>query len=260
MFMEANVLSLEGTVKGKVELPSAFDEEVRPDLILRAVLAESTRLQQPQAHYPLAGMQTTAQYYGRMHTYRTGRHMGQAIRPRQKLAHGVQGKVRVIPSAVKGKRAHPHLAAKTIIEEMNKKEYQKAIASAVSATASLSTHTRMPIVVADEIESISKTKDMIKLLTTLKLIGKENKKKARIKKGLRRSTRQKHYRKSVLLVIGNENAAIKAARNIAGVDACIISNITANLLAPGGNPGRPTVWSEHAIKSLEASINKQNLA
>jgi large subunit ribosomal protein L4e len=114
--------------------------------------------------------------------------------------------------------------------------------------------------VAYEIESISKTKDMIKLLTTLKLIGKENKKKARIKKGLRRSTRQKHYRKSVLLVIGNENAAIKAARNIAGVDACIISNITANLLAPGGNPGRPTVWSEHAIKSLEASINKQNLA
>ncbi len=259
MFMEANVLSLDGTVKGKVELPSIFDEEVRPDLILRAVLAESTRLQQPQAHYPLAGMQTTAQYYGRMHSYRTGRHMGQAIRPRQKLASGVQGKVRVIPSAVKGKRAHPHLAAKTIIEEMNKREYQKAIASAISATASLSTETKMPIVIANEIESISRTKEMIRLFTNLKLISKETESKARIKKGLRRSTKQKHYRKSVLLVIGKDNSAIRAARNIAGVDACTITNITANLLAPGGNPGRTTVWSEHAIKELAASINKQNL-
>lgn len=258
MFMEANVLSLEGTVKGKVELPPAFGEEVRQDLILRAVLAESTRFRQPQAHYPLAGMQTTAQYYGRMHSYRTGRHMGQAIRPRQKLAHGIQGKVRVIPSAVKGKRAHPHLAAKTIIEEMNKKEYQKAIASAVSATASA--HTKMPIVVANEIESISKTKDMVRLFTVLKLIGSANGRKAHIKKGLRRSTKQKHYKKSVLLVIGKETTAIKAARNIAGADACAISNITANLLAPGGNPGRITVWSEHAIKNLEASISKQNLA
>lgn len=101
MSMEADVLSLDGKAKGKVELPSLFGEAVRPDLIQRAVLAENTRSLQPQAHYPLAGMQTTARYYGRMHSYRTGRHMGQAIRPRQKLASGIQGKVRIIPSAVR---------------------------------------------------------------------------------------------------------------------------------------------------------------
>jgi large subunit ribosomal protein L4e len=85
-------------------------------------------------------------------------------------------------------------------------------------------------------------------------------KKASIKKGLRRSTRQKHYKKSVLLVTANDCAAIRAARNIAGVDACTVSSITANLLAPGGNPGRPTIWSEQAIRDIEESVKKQNLS
>lgn len=100
---EIDVLSLDGKPKGKLEAPKAFQETVRPELIQRAVVAENTRKLQPQGHYPLAGMQTTATYYGAMNSYRSGRHMGIAIRPREKLGGGVQGKVRVVPSAVKGK-------------------------------------------------------------------------------------------------------------------------------------------------------------
>jgi hypothetical protein len=44
--------------------------------------------------------------------------------------------------------------------------------------------------------------------------------------------------------------AIKAARNIAGVDACTVSNLTANLLAPGGVPGKDD--------SMERACNKRN--
>lgn len=253
---EAEIFSIDGKPKGRMQLPLAFGEKVRPELILRAVLAENTRMLQPQGHYPLAGMQTTARYYGAMHTYRTGRHMGQAIRPREKLGGGVQGKVKRIPSATKGKRAHPHLIEKTIMEKINKREYQKAIASAVSATKSMH---GMPIIVSNEIESISKTKEILKLFKMLKVV-KEGDKKASIKKGLRRSTRQKHYKKSVLLVISKEDRAIKAARNIAGVDACLVSKLTANLLAPGGTPGRVAVWSEHAAKAIDASIKNQTIA
>jgi large subunit ribosomal protein L4e len=252
---EAEILSIEGKEKGKMHLPLTFEEKVRPELILRAVLAENTRALQPQGHYPLAGMQTTAKYYGAMHEYRTGRHMGIAIRPRQKLGSGVQGKVRIIPSATKGKRAHPHLIEKTIMERMNKREYQKAIASAVSATKSA--HGK-PIIVGNEIEGISKTKEILKVFKSLKVINEERS-TPNIKKGLRRSTRQRHYKKSVLLVIGKDGSAIKAARNIAGVDACLVSKLTANLLAPGGNPGRVTVWSEHAVKEIDASIKNQSI-
>jgi large subunit ribosomal protein L4e len=253
---ETDVLSLDGRPKGKVSIPSMFDESVRPELIQRAVIAENTMGLQPQGHYPLAGMQTTARYYGRMHAYRTGRHMGVAIRPKQKLGGGVQGAVRRIPSSVKGKRAHPHLVEKIIAERINKKEYQKALASAVSATGKTN-----PIIVADEIESVSKTKDMLKIFNNLNLkkeLG-ESSAKARIRKGLRRSSKIKRYRKSILLVVGKESGAIKAARNMKGVDACPVSKITANLLAPGGIPGRTTVWSESAIKNLEESISKQSI-
>jgi large subunit ribosomal protein L4e len=261
IFMEAEILSLDGKVKGKIELPKAFDELVRPELIQRAVVAENTRKLQPQAHYPLAGMNTSAMYYGAMNSYRSGRHMGIAIRPRQKLGGGVQGQVRVVPSAVKGKRAHPHLAEKIIKENINKREYQKALASAVSATNTFKTNkSKSPIILTNEIESIKKTKELLKIFSSINLLEQiKEDKQVRIKKGLRRSSIRKHYKKSVLLVTGKDARAIKAARNIAGVDACEVSNLTANLLAPGGVPGRMTVWSESAIKELDASLKKQNL-
>jgi len=166
---EADILSLDGRSKGKLALPGIFNEEVRPELVMRAVIAENTRKLQPQGHYQLAGMQTTAAYYGKMSSYRSGRHMGVAIRPREKLAHGAQGKVRIIPSARTGKRAHPHMVEKHLIEEINRKEYQKALASAISATVITRDGKPNPIVVSNEIESIGKTKEMLKVFNSLGL-------------------------------------------------------------------------------------------
>ena len=259
---ETEILSLNGEAKGKVALPKAFEEEVRPELILRAVLAENTRKLQPQGHYLLAGMQTTATYFGAMNSYRSGRHMGLAIRPREKLGGGALGKVRVVPSAKSGKRAHPHLIEKRLIEQINKKEYQRALASAVSATGKPSKHTKlkMPIVITNDIESIKKTKEIVKVINAIKLSDQlEEGKKSKLRKGLRRTSSRRRYKKSFLLVLGKESSAIKAARNIAGVDACEVSKLTANLLAPGGVSGRITVWSENAIKNLEESIKNKSL-
>ncbi|HUY70262.1 MAG TPA: 50S ribosomal protein L4 [Candidatus Baltobacteraceae bacterium] len=251
----ANVLTIEGTNKGTVELPKAFSEAVRQDLINRAVVAERSYELQPQGHYPLAGQQTTATYYGAMHSYRTGRHMGKAIRPREKLGGGVQGKVKVVPSAVKGKRAHPHLVEKILIERINKREYQKALASAISATAKDS-----PLIVEDRIEEVKRSKEMVGIFNKLKLSAHlERSRKPTLKKGLRRSTKQRHYKRSVLLVVSKISPAMKSARNIAGVDVCTVFTMRANLLAPGGNPGRVAVWSESAIKQMDSAMEKYSL-
>jgi large subunit ribosomal protein L4e len=43
---------------------------------------------------------------------------------------------------------------------------------------------------------------------------------------------------------------------VAGVDVCTVSELRAELLAPGGNPGRLTVWSEHALEKCDESIGK----
>jgi large subunit ribosomal protein L4e len=257
---------MQGSTKGKMELPEIFMEQVREDLIRRAVVAELSLRLQPQGHFPLAGMNTTAAYYGAMGSYRTGRHMGIAIRPRQKLAGGRQGEVRRIPSARKGKRAHPHVIEKTLVEEINNKEYQKAIRSAIAATARtelVKSHHRVeraPFILSDEMESMKKAKDVMAMFSKLKLDADVEKSHRRsIRKGQRRLSIRRHFRNTVLIVVKDDKGIIKAARNIPGVDACTTGNITAALLAPGGVPGRITVWSESAVKGVADEVAKLKL-
>ncbi|MEM3227709.1 MAG: 50S ribosomal protein L4 [Candidatus Micrarchaeaceae archaeon] len=263
--MKANILDINGKLRSELEMQSAFEEPVREDIIRRAVLAESSLALQPQAHSVMAGIQTTASYFGAMSSYRTGRHVGHAIRPKEKLGGGVQGKVRRIPSAVKGRRAHPHMVEKILVERINLKEYRKALRSAVAATASNSYVKRkpegvqLPIIISDEIEAVPKTKSIMNIMKNLKLSSfiESCKASKHIKRG--RSGNERHYRKSVLLVVSRKDApAIKAARNIAGADACDVHSIKAGLLAPGGMPGRLVVWSESAFKSIDTAIEGIN--
>lgn len=248
------VYDLNGSPKGDMGQPEAFSSEARPELIRRAAAAETTSNLQPQGHFVLAGMQTTATYYGAMNEYRSGRHMGIAIRPREKLGGGRQGKVKRIPSAVKGKRAHPHMVEKILKENMNRREYQGAIMSSIAACSGSST------VVDDAIEGIARTREMVKVIGALKLGRQlEEGKKKRLGKGLRRGTRIRHYKRSLLVVVKEDKGAIRAARNIAGVDACTISGITVSALAPGGNPGRRVLWSESALKGVAEAVKRMSL-
>ncbi len=254
---DTDVFSIDGKKKGSVAIPDIFEEMVKPELILRAVNAENTRRLQPQGHNPMAGMDTTAMYYGAMHSYRTGRHMGIAIRPRQKLGGGQQGMVRRIPSSTKGRRAHPHKIEKTLIEQMNKREYTKAIGSAIAA--SVSQETKKPIVVTNEMESIKKTSEVVTLIRNLKLGAKLDNVDKRVRKGLRRSGKRKSYTHAILMVVSKESPALKSARNIAGVDICMVNKLSTGLLAPGGKPGRTAIWSESALNGLQAAVSKIRL-
>ncbi len=257
-----NILDLKGAVKGSVQRPAAFGESIRPEIILRAAVAEQTMKLQPQGHFLLAGMQTSAKYYGAMGSYRTGRHMGIAIRPRQKLGGGRQGDVRRIPSAVKGKRAHPHMIEKTLVERINKKEYQKAVASAIAATA-LKDYVKaskdLPIVLSDDVQALKKTKDVIRLIEALGLGAQLENDGPRIKRGIRRSAVQRRYKRTALFIVKSDNGISRAARNIPGVDVCRTDSLKVNLLAPGGRPGRLVIWSESAAKSIDEDITKLHL-
>src|SRR5271157_1596970 len=248
-----SVYGIDGSVKGSIELPGVFSVPLRPEVIRRAVLSEESYKLQPQGHFVLAGMQTSARYYGRMHSYRSGRHMGIAIRPREKLGGGIQGKVKRIPSATKGRRAHPHMVGKIIVEKINKKEYLLALMSAVAATASAGS--KAPLVVSNAIESVKKTKEIMSVFGKLGFSEKIAQSHDPKFGGHRYSVRR-HFKRSLLFVAGKECAAIKAARNIPGVDACAVSALTVGKLAPGGNPGRMTLWSEDAVKSIEGSVTK----
>jgi len=258
-----DVFQIDGSIKKSIELPDVFNVRVSMPIIKRAAIAEMTRKLQPQGHYALAGMQTTAAYYGAMSSYRTGRHMGIAIRPREKLGGGVQGKVKRIPSATKGKRAHPHMIEKRLVEQINNKEYIQAIAGAIASTmfemqgAGIK---RAPIIVSDDVESIDKTKQIIAMLKKLNLYEYiQERSKPSLKKGLRRSSRMRLFRKSLLFIFSKNAKALKAARNIPGADACDVNSLTVNMLAPDGNAGRLTLWSESAINNIKGALDSYDI-
>lgn len=258
-----DVYNLEGKVERSINAPSVFAGEFREDLVRRALLAEQSREYQPQGRFLLAGFQTTAVYVGKYSAaYRRGRHMGIAIRPRQKLGGGAMGDVRRIPSATKGHRAHPEKIEKVLEERINAKEYAAAIRSAVAACADAAKVTSkhkvdaksFPIVVDDRLESISRTKELMRVLQAIGL-GRDLEKshKPKLRHGLKRLSSSRHFRSSVLIVSKSGSAVLRAGRNIPGVDVCSVDELTISKLAPGARP-RLSVWTEGAVNGVDKAV------
>ncbi|MGC9132531.1 MAG: uL4 family ribosomal protein [Candidatus Micrarchaeia archaeon] len=255
--MQAKILNLEAKEEGEIELPKIFEISPNVELIERAFLAERSYLFQPQGRFPLAGMQTTAEYIGRKGAYRSLKNRGIAKLPREKLGGGVMGNVKFIPSAVKGRRAHPPKVEKRIIERMNRKEYTLALMHAIAFTLKANSPLKQPIVVDSKIEDISKTKEVVSFLKSIGL-GNFLKSKPKIRKK-RRSSRVVKYKKQILIVASSKDAKIvKASSNITGVRACGVEELRVIFLAPNANP-RIVVWSKKALESLEEKIKNIKL-
>lgn len=263
--MQANVRDIDGKAAGSVKLPEVFETAYREDVVKRALLAEQSRRYQPQGRDLLAGLRTSAEYVGRMNTYRSRRHSGGPPRPRQQLAGGALGDVRRIPSAKKGRRAHPQKTEKVIVERINRKEYVLALRSAVAATANAELinnrffNGTLPIVVSSGIEKIAKAKELMKAISAL---GLEKEVAAshtpRIDNKHRRKVEKRHFRKSVLIVAKNSELVERAGRNIPGVDVADVGKLSISLLAPGAKP-RLTMWSQAALDGLEEALQKSKV-
>ncbi|MFA5077642.1 MAG: 50S ribosomal protein L4 [Candidatus Micrarchaeia archaeon] len=259
--MKAEIYSLEGKASGSVELPACFSEAVRPDLIKRAVLSDESRTYQPKGSFRLAGLQTSAVYKGRKEDFGSLKNRGGAKLPREVGSKGQHGKVKRIPSAVKGRRAHPPKPQKILIEEMNPKEYSKALRSAIAATANPELaksrghifNSKLPLILDNSLESVSKTKQVMNIFEKLGLATDVLKAKNNTKalSGIRHTrSKSKYVPKSVLLVVKG-GSVLKAARNLAGVDAVKVSELKVRHLAPGTHPGRLTVFSASAVEELK---------
>ena len=58
-----------------------------------------------------------------------------------------------------------------------------------------------------------------------------------------------------MLVVSQKCELIQAARNLQGIDVCNVRDLNAEILAPGTDAGRLTLWSEKAIDIM----GKENL-
>lgn len=249
--MVVKVLNLEGEAVKEIELPKVFKTPVRPDLIRRAFLAIKTARIQPQGRDPMAGKRTTARSLG------VG--LGIARVPRIKGSR----RAALAPMTVGGRRAHPPTTEKKIRERINRKEKSLALKSAIAATAYkffvkkrghvVEEIELFPLVVTDDLEKLEKTAEvrdlLIKLGVWADVIRAKEGIRVRAGKGKMRGRRYKKP-KSVLIVVGKKGSVLKAAKNLPGVDVALVDKLNVELLAPGGEPGRLTVWTEAAIEYL----------
>ncbi len=259
--MKTSIVGMDGKKGKEVTLPRQFSEEFRPDLIKKAVLAQQSHNIQAYGTKEGAGLRQSAFITKRRKHYKTTYGRGQSRTPRKVLSrkgmnfHYVGA---VAPNTVGGRVSHPPKAAKIWDLKINVQERRKAIRSAIAATMNATLvkrrgHTTESFVVENTIEDLKKAKDIHDFLTKAGLEKELDRiaiKKIRAGKGKNRG-RPYRKKKGPLLVVSKKCALITAARNLQGIDVCTVKDLNAELLAPGTDAGRLTLWSDKALEIME---------
>jgi large subunit ribosomal protein L4e len=260
--MKVDVFDLDGKPKEKIELPKVFSEQIREDLIRRAVLVSLSNKRQPYGTDIEAGQRSSAHYHGyRRHRYAMmNREMARMPRIHGKAPPFLYFSARNVPQATKGREAHPPRVEKIWKLRINKKERVKAIRSALAAVANKEIVLKrghkfdgeVPIVVEDKFQEFKKTKDVVEFLKKIGLkkeLERISEKKVRAGRG---KMRGRKYKRKIgpLFVISEDKGISRAAKNISGTEVVEAKKVGAIHLAPGTMPGRLTIFTKSAIEKL----------
>jgi len=257
--MKAEVVGLNGKASAEVEVPSVFSTALRPDLVRRVFWLVGSHGFQPKGRDPMAGERTTAE----THSPPTG--TGRSRIPRVKgERYSRGGMAGGVASVVKGRLPHPPRSEKVIHFAVNKKERRLATDSAIAYTADFEAvkarghrvkKLALPMVVADDLETVEKTSELISFLEKVQLKSELERVDGRTKRNTgKRRLRGRVYRSAVgpLIVVTNDRGVGKAAGGIPGVEVTLVDSLSVLDLAPGGVPGRLTLWTESALSALDA--------
>jgi len=251
------VRSLDGSVTGQIEVPSVFNSYVRPDLIRRAVNSILTGRVQPKTQNYMAGKRNTAVSLG------VGLDLARVPRVRG------GGPAGFAPCVVGGRIAFSRRLEKINHERINDKERLLALKSAIAATGTkeivikrghaVKGDVGFPIVVSDDLKNLKKASEFRDFLKALSLWDDAERSKKGIKERAGRGkTRGRRWirPRSMLLVADELNPSLRlASRNFSGVSFSDLASLNVEKLAPGGHPGRLTVWTESAFKKLNETFS-----
>lgn len=242
------VLDIEGKPTGEIPLPEIFNTPLRIDIIRKASLAEQSNRFQPQGRNLMAGKRTTAESFG----------VGRGISRVPRIGgHGpLSGTAAFAPGTMGGRSAFPPVTAKTLAKEINRKERKLALRSAIAAAASdeivrtrghkFDAERKLPIVVSDEVEKLSKSSEARQFLSSLGLWDDL----VRVRKSKRIKAGHRVHAVGPLLVLADNKSGLRAFGNIEGVNVVRANDLSVEALAPGTHPGRLTIWSESAVKMI----------
>jgi large subunit ribosomal protein L4e len=251
--IEVNIYSMKGKAIKKLKLPQAFDAPLRLDLIRKVVNAYHSNSRQPYGPNPMAGMRHAVSTWGK----------GRGVARVQRLSQGRTAAES--PNNVGGRRAHPPCVEKNWYKKVNHKEKLKARNSALGAVAvqdlvitrghKFNKKLTVPLVIENKFESLNKTKEILEVFEKLGVyedIVRANKGR-HIRAGRGKSRGRKYKIPKSILIIVNDDTKIKiSTNNLIGIDVVTPEQLNVEHLAPGGDPGRLTIFTENAIQKLGA--------
>ena len=182
---------------------------------------------------------------------------------RNQRVHGL-GKASESPNNVSGRRAHPPRPERIWDMKINQKERAIARKSALAATGcadcvkarghQFDDNVSFPVVVSDAAQDLTTTAEVSAFLEKIGLgYDLDRAKDGRKIRAGRGTMRNRKYRTpvSVLIVVAEREVPIfKSASNLPGVQIEAVGNLSAAILAPGGDAGRLTVYTESAFAKI----------
>jgi len=266
--MKVSIMDRAGKETGKKDLPKQFTEPLRNDLIYKAVLTVQANSRQAYGSNPDAGMMVSAKLSRRRRDWKGSYGIGIARSPRKTMSRrGTRFNWvgALAPNTVGGRRAHPPKSDRIWDKKLNTKERRKALCSALSATVNKETVTtrghlvpqNFPFILSNDVEKITKTKDVIEMLFALGFKAELDRSKPKTHRAGMGKGRGRPYKikKSVLFVVSKKSALNKSASNISGVEIVTPDHLNAELLAPGTHPGRLTLYTEGAVDEIAKMFN-----
>jgi|TARA_Y100000310_G_scaffold251425_1_gene257934 large subunit ribosomal protein L4e len=258
--MKTKIFQIDGKQGKEIDTPKYFSHKIREDIVNKVLEAKKSK--QPYGSNPVAGLQASAsgKLIHRRHVWKSQYGRGMSRIPRKKMSRrGSQFNWvgATSPNTRGGRRAHPPkaISMKNTLS-INKKEYDLALLSALSATADKDYITKKydsldgvkrdgPLIVDSKLSSL-KAKE---LKSSLKEILGDlfdvavQKKAIRAGKG---KLRGRKYKKNagLLLVVGNDEKLKSSS-----FEAVRVGELGVTDLARGGL-GRLTVYTEKAIEEL----------
>lgn len=263
---QVSVISVQGAkTSSQVPVPTVFSAPVRADIVHSVFTRVAKNKRQAYAVSAKAGHQTSAESWG------TGRAVARIPRVGGSGTHragqGAFGNMcrggRMFAPTKTWRRWHVKV-------NQNEKRYATASAIAASGVTSLvlarghkvDKVEELPLVVSNEIESLSKTKEAVALLKAVgahkDVVRVLKSRKLRAGKGKMRG-RRFVQRKGPLVVYAKNDGVVDAFRNIPGVETVAVTNLSVLHLAPGSHLGRFVIWSQAAFESLDSIFTKERL-
>ncbi|MCS7145231.1 MAG: 50S ribosomal protein L4 [Nitrososphaerota archaeon] len=250
---------LDGSVQGEVFLPAIFSAKLREDIVRRAYLFLLSHRFQPKGPWKGSGHKYSVESLG----------PGYGIARIARLKVEGTGKTRgggFVPTAVGGRPTHPPTPEKNIHKRLNEREKRAALASAVAFTSSvehvrkrghrLPENIQLPLILDDSLSTVKKTSELLSILKAQGLeeeLERCREVKIRAGKGKRRGRRYKR-RRGPLIVVHEDEGVLKAASNIPGLDVVLAKDLSVLDLAPGGHPGRLTIYTLSSLQVLEKRL------